>query len=162
MKSTLSTSLKTGFWLLVTIAASAISFAAGRSASQSEKGEQILNTSCMICHDLRPIQMQALDTEGWAKVVNAMVEKGAQVKTEDIPPLIEYLVQSYGPLPEGAGKKILLNKCTICHDLKRVKQHLSSPEEWAETLAAMLNEGASLSDEEFAVLLGYLARNFRQ
>ena len=116
----------------------------------------------MVCHDLRPIQVQALDTEGWAKVVNAMVEKGAQVKTEDIPPLIEYLVQSYGPLPEGAGKKILLNKCTICHDLKRVKQHLSSPEEWAETLAAMLNEGASLSDEEFAVLLGYLARNFRQ
>ena len=30
-----------------------------------------------------------------------------------------------------------------------------------ETLNAMLNEGASLSDEEFVVLLTYLARNFR-
>ena len=65
-------------------------------------------------------------------------------------------------LSESAGKQLILNKCTVCHDLKRVKQHLASPEDWADTLNAMLNEGLMLSDEEFATALRYLARNFRQ
>jgi len=153
---------KAGLWLWITAATAAIAFAGGQNASLSEKGERILNLGCMSCHDLRPIQTQALDSEGWTKIIDAMMEKGAQVKKEDIPDFIEFLVMSYGPLADGAGRKILLNRCTNCHDLKRVKQHLSSPEEWADTLVAMLNEGASLSDKEFAVLLGYLARNFRQ
>src|SRR5437867_5233182 len=153
---------KFGLWLSVTAVTGVIAFAAGQNANVSQKEERILNGSCMGCHDLRPIQTQALDAEGWTKLVSAMVEKGAQVQRKDVPDFVEFLVMNYGPLPEGAGKRILLNRCTLCHDLKRVRQHLSSPEEWADTLGAMLNEGASLTDEEFATLLGYLARNFKQ
>ena len=152
---------RTSLWLLATIATAAIAFSAGQEASSYNHGEQVFNASCMECHDLRPIQMQALDSDGWTKIVKAMIEKGAKVKADDVPSIVEYLVANHGPLPDGAGKPVLLNKCTSCHDLKRIKQHLASPEEWAETLNAMLNEGASLSDEEFVVLLTYLARNFR-
>jgi cytochrome c5 len=90
-----------------------------------------------------------------------MIDKGAEVKPADKPVLVEFLVRNHGPLPEGKGKDILLNTCTLCHDLGRVRAHTVSREEWEETLLAMLNEGAMLSDQDFPVLLNYLARNFK-
>jgi len=75
--------------------------------------------------------------------------------------LVDYLSRTYGPLPEGAGKKILLNTCTVCHDLTRVKRTALDPEGWQDLLGAMLNEGAMLSEQDFPVLLAYLARNFK-
>ncbi len=153
---------KTGLWMAATIAMAAFAFARGQDASQTEKAERILNNNCASCHDLRKIQTQALDEEGWTKIVNSMVEKGAKVPKDDIPVLIDYLVDTFGPLPEGKGKEIVLNKCTVCHDLKRIRQHLATPEDWADTLGAMENEGLMLSDEEFETVLRYLARNFRE
>jgi hypothetical protein len=91
-----------------------------------------------------------------------MVERGAPVDKEDIPLMVSYLVENFGPLPEGDGKQIVLNKCTVCHDLKRVRRHFATPEDWAETLGAMENEGLIITSEEFASVLRYLARNFRQ
>jgi hypothetical protein len=44
--------------------------------------------------------------------------------------------------------------------LRRVKLHFVNAEGWEETLVAMLNEGAQLSDRDFPVLLAYLAANF--
>jgi cytochrome c5 len=127
-----------------------------------DKGEQLQNAACLGCHDLRPIQTAAYDRGMWASVVDSMINKGAEVKDADKPVLIEYLVKSHGPLPAGTGQAILLNTCTVCHDLGRVKIHRVSRDEWEETLSAMLNEGAMLSDQEFAVLLNYLSKNFGQ
>ena len=153
---------KPGLWLcaaLVTTAVAAV--AAGQGTAQPAKGEQLMNGGCLTCHDLRPIQITALNNEGWQSVIGAMIEKGAEVAKPDIPLLAEYLATHYGPLPDGTGKKILLNTCTVCHDLSRVKRTAATREEWEEILGAMLNEGAMLSEEDFPVLLGYLARNFR-
>lgn len=136
-------------------------FAATRSVQQPDRGEQLVNGSCTSCHDLRPIQTQALDQAGWTANVQAMIEKGAMVNAEDIPLIVEYLVRNHGPLPDGPGKAIVLNTCTLCHDLRRVREHGATPEDWQETLIAMLNEGAMLSEEDFRVVLGYLARNFK-
>jgi len=149
-------------WAAATICTAALAFVWGQNPPDSDKAEKTLNSSCTGCHDLRPIQTQALDVEGWTKVVKSMIDKGAQVSDDDIPALVDYLADANGPLPDGAGKQLILQKCTVCHDLKRVKQHLASPEDWADTLNAMLNEGLMLNDEEFAVALRYLARNFRQ
>src|ERR1700704_5711822 len=124
----------------------AISFAQGQDEGIS-KGEQTLNANCTSCHDLRKVQTQALDAAGWTKIVNSMVEKGAKVQKDDIPMLVSFLEDNYGPLPDGPGKAIVLEKCTVCHDLKRVRQHLATPEEWADTLSAMGNEGLMLNDE---------------
>jgi cytochrome c5 len=126
----------------------------------ADKGEAIQNAACLGCHDIRPVQTAAYDRDGWTMVVDSMVQKGADVKDADKPVLIEYLFRNHGPLPEGKGKEILLNTCTVCHDLGRVRAHRVSPEEWEETLLAMLNEGAMLSDQDLPVLLNYLARNF--
>jgi cytochrome c5 len=134
---------------------------AARPVPQDETGERLVNRACTTCHDLRRIQTQALDADGWSAVIKTMIEKGATVTDADRPIILNYLVSNHGPLSEGAGKEILLNTCTLCHDLKRVKEHGATRQQWEETLQAMLNEGAPLSDEEFPVILAYLARNFR-
>ena len=151
-----------GVWLAATAMLAAIAFAASQDENSAKAAEKIVNTTCISCHDMRPIQTQALDADGWKKIVQSMIDKGATVDKGDIPMLVSFLEDNYGPLPEGNGKAILLEKCTVCHDLKRVKQHLASPEEWADTLTSMENEGLMLSQEEFGIILRYLARNFRQ
>lgn len=157
-----NTFVKTGLWVGATMICAAIAFAAGQDATEGSKAERIVNISCTTCHDLRKIQTQALDAEAWTKVVNSMIEKGAKVEKSDVPTLVNYLEDSYGPLPEGEGKAIVLNKCTVCHDLKRVRQHFATPEDWVDTLNAMQNEGLMISDDELLTVLKYLARNFRE
>lgn len=149
----------------IRLALAAALTAAGLSATaaqdtRAEPGEQLLYGSCLTCHDLRPIETRALDGDGWLKEVRSMIEKGAEIKADDEPVLVEYLVLHHGPLPDGPGKDVLLNVCTRCHDLQRVRRQRTTAEGWGETLSAMLNEGAELSDEDFPILLRYLARNF--
>ena len=49
----------------------------------------------------------------------------------------------------------------LLNEMDRIKEHRVSREEWEDTLQSMLNEGADLSDDQFAVVLNYLARNFK-
>ena len=115
----------------------------GRPPGQQEdKGEQILNGSCTTCHDLRLVEVQALDKAGWTSNVESMIQRGADVAPDDLPILIDYLVTNHGPLPDGPGKNIVLSICTMCHDLQRVRRNLATREEWEGTLGAMLNEGS--------------------
>src|SRR6476661_7311973 len=133
---------------------------AAAAAQNDEKGERLLNASCGGCHDLRPVQASARDRDGWNEVVQNMLQKGADVSDKDIPLLLDYLVEHYGPMPDGRGKDVVLSVCTMCHDLKRIRQGHRSPEEWMETLNSMLNEGAPLSDADYPVVLAYLSKNF--
>jgi hypothetical protein len=125
-----------------------------------ERGEQIVSAACMTCHDLRPIETQALDEAGWTKEVKSMIEQGAKVTAGEVPVLVEYLTRRHGPLPDGPGKEVLLDICTRCHDLQRVRRERNTAEGWLEILDAMLNEGAPLTEKDLPVLLRYLARNF--
>jgi len=129
-------------------------------AQRDDRGERVMNASCLACHDVRRIQVQAMDAEQWARTVDTMVGKGAKVSADDLPSLMDYLVQHHGPMPEGRGKAIVLNVCTMCHDLTRIRRGRRSAEEWEETLNAMLNEGAPLSDDAFPIVHAYLSRYF--
>jgi cytochrome c5 len=142
------------------VSAAADAAAPPAAAAQDDKGERILNVSCGGCHDLRPIQASAKDKEGWNEVVQNMLQKGADVADADMPVLLAYLVEHHGPMPDGRGKDVVLNVCTMCHDLSRIKRGQRSPEEWEETLNSMLNEGAPLSDADYPVVLQYLSKNF--
>jgi len=142
-------------------APAAVNASAKEAQGSSEAGERIMNASCVnACHDIRPIQTSAMTAEAWGKTVATMIEKGAKVSSEDVPVLVDYLASRHPPVPEGPGKEILLNICTMCHDLGRIRLGHRSPEEWEETLVSMLNEGAPLSDEQFPVIHAYLSRNF--
>jgi cytochrome c5 len=139
-----------------------VSAAARRQETATrERGEELVNTACTTCHDTRAVDTQALDEAAWTSEVKAMIEKGAQVKAADLPAVVDYLTRYHGPLPEGPGKEVVLNVCTQCHDLQRVRRERLSAEGWSEILLAMLNEGAPLTDKDFASVLRYLAKNFR-
>ena len=141
--------------------ASALAEAPDGLAQESEPGERVMNASCVgACHNVRPIQTAAMTPEAWGKTVATMIDKGAKVSKEDVPVLVSYLAEHHGPVPEGRGKEILLNVCTMCHDLGRIRLGHRSPEEWEETLVSMLNEGAPLSEEQFPIIHAYLSKNF--
>jgi cytochrome c5 len=142
------------------VLAASLAMAAGQDQPVPERGEQIMNAACSTCHDLRPIETQALDEAAWSKQVKAMLEQGAEVKADDVPVLVEFLARRHGPLPDGPGKDVLLNICTRCHDLQRVRRERNTAEGWLEILEAMLNEGAPLPEKDLPVLLRYLAKNF--
>ena len=130
-------------------------------AQESEPGERIMNASCVdACHSVRVIQTQAMTPEAWGKTVATMIDMGAKVSKENVPVLVQYLAQHHAPVPEGPGKQILLNICTMCHDLGRIRLGRRSTEEWEETLVSMLNEGAPLSEQDFPVIHAYLSKNF--
>src|SRR5215510_2873630 len=140
---------------------SALVYARTGIAQEADPGERMMNASCQTsCHNLRVIQTQAMDADAWTKTIGTMVDKGAKVSKDDIPRLARYLTEHYGPIPDGPGKEIVLNTCTMCHDLNRIKLGRRSTEEWEETLISMLNEGAPLSDEAFGVVHAYLSKNF--
>src|SRR6476646_2155187 len=111
--------VKTALWAALTISLAAIAFGAAQN-DDAAKAEKIVNTTCISCHDIRKIQTQALDAEAWKGVVETMIAKGATVEKNEIPMLVSYLEDNFGPLPECNGKQIVLQKCTVCHDLKRV------------------------------------------
>lgn len=149
-----------GLSVAISGAALVMALAATSGAQDTDPGERLMNSACQDCHNVRVIQVQAMDADGWTKRVSQEIEKGAKLSKEDAPTLIAYLVRAHGPLPDGPGKEVILNTCTQCHDLFRIKANRRAPEEWEETLVSMLNEGAMLNDEEFARVLRYLARNF--
>jgi len=152
---------KTILWAFATVCTAAVAFGAVQNATMTDaRGEQILNQSCSSCHELRNVDTQALDKDGWTKIVNTMIEKGATVKADDVPGFVDFLVRKHGPLPEGAGKKIMLNICTQCHELERIRMEAQDRDEWEQTLVSMQNEGAPLSDDDFPIILNYLVRYF--
>lgn len=141
--------------------ASVFAEATAELAQESDPGERIMNASCVgACHNVRVIQTAAMTPEAWSKNVATMIEQGAKVSKEDVPVLVNFLAQHHGPVPEGQGKAILLNICTMCHDLGRIRLGRRSSEEWEETLVSMLNEGAPLSEEQFPLIHEYLSKNF--
>jgi cytochrome c5 len=142
------------------VASIVLTVVATSRAQETDPGERLMNANCLGCHNARPIQVQAMDADGWTRQIAKEIERGAKVAKDDIPTLVKYLVQTHGPLPDGPGKDVLLNTCTMCHELFRIKFNRRSPEEWEETLVSMLNEGAPLSDEDFERVLRYLSRNF--
>jgi hypothetical protein len=157
--------LRLGLCLALILAVCAPAFTQSETArgqeSRTEAGEQILTTACLACHDHRPVDTQALDEPGWTKVVKAEVARGAKLKADDVPVLVDYLVKYHGPLPDGPGKELVLTICTQCHDLQRVRRERLTPEGWLEVLESMLNEGAPLSEKDLPEVLRYLARNFK-
>src|SRR5688572_4948095 len=167
---------KIGFILSASVAAVVLVLSAGASAREATAPatlaanrvqgtptlpEEMLQKNCQGCHDLRPIQTSAMNAEGWTKTIRTMIDdNGAEVREQDIPTLVKYLVQHHGPVPDGPGRKILLNTCTMCHDLGRIKTGRRSAEEWEETLISMLNEVAPLPDADLPVTHEYLSAHF--
>ena len=63
-------------------------------------------------------------------------------------------------LPEGDGKKLVVERCASCHDLKPVVGLKQSQSAWKELVVRMVGYGAQLDDREVGVATDYLTKNF--
>ncbi|WP_313806253.1 hypothetical protein [Sphingobium sp.] len=61
------------------------------------EGREVTATTCGACHSPVIITSKKLDGQGWAQIVDQMIDKGAQVQDQDYNTIVTYLAKSYGP-----------------------------------------------------------------
>jgi mono/diheme cytochrome c family protein len=63
------------------------------------RGKQIFDAKCLTCHEADLTEQQRLSRLGWTREVEKMRRWGAPVTDAEKEPLVDYLVQSFGPRP---------------------------------------------------------------
>lgn len=63
-------------------------------------------------------------------------------------------------LPEGAGKETVERACWLCHDFSEFPHVNYDREDWTAVVKTMVRGGAPLINEEIAVAIDYLSKNF--
>jgi competence ComEA-like helix-hairpin-helix protein len=63
-------------------------------------------------------------------------------------------------LPESPGKEAFTSICSQCHELDVITPEKRSEAAWKQTVAEMRDKGAAGSDQDFAAIVTYLAKNF--
>ena len=58
------------------------------------------------------------------------------------------------------GEVLLEARCTVCHNLDRVKTASKTLDGWASTVERMRGRGAELTDEEADILSEFLAETY--
>ena len=58
------------------------------------------------------------------------------------------------------GRKLVLDICTTCHEIDLITGQQLSREQWSTVIKGMISEGAVVTDEEFNLIVDYLAKNF--
>ena len=74
------------------------------AASSVERGKQVFENKCLLCHEVDLVEAQRLGKPGWTREVEKMVRWGAKVTDAEKEPLVDYLVSSYGPRPFAPKK----------------------------------------------------------
>lgn len=62
----------------------------------ADPGATVLQTRCVVCHDLRLIEQQRLDADGWRREVDKMIGWGAAVTESEKDALVVHLVRRIG------------------------------------------------------------------
>ncbi|MGH9559841.1 MAG: hypothetical protein ACRD3S_00170, partial [Terracidiphilus sp.] len=63
-------------------------------------------------------------------------------------------------MPEGEGKKIIVEQCELCHTLERVVTTHRGKDDWQAVIDLMVEQGATLSDQQAKTVVDYLAANY--
>jgi mono/diheme cytochrome c family protein len=71
------------------------------SALPDGKGKDVVINACSSCHSLDRITALRLSEEGWRNTLRQMIENGASLNSEDINPIVGYLVANFGASAAG-------------------------------------------------------------
>ena len=126
-------------------------------------GKKVVESVCASCHGLDVVTGKKLTQEEWRGVIFSMIDRGASLSKEETAKASAYLGRHFGKTaaakPDRA-RELVEDVCSLCHELARVKaQHLSK-EEWSDLIKGMLSEGAPVTDQETAMIVEYLTRNY--
>ncbi len=62
-----------------------------------DENKKVVERVCVDCHGAENFVKLHHDKDGWDKIVNEMVEKGAKGNDEDFDKVVAYLVKYFGP-----------------------------------------------------------------
>jgi competence protein ComEA len=63
-------------------------------------------------------------------------------------------------MPDGIGKDVTVRACGLCHDPRRAASVRLTRDGWATVIDGMIARGAKISEDEYPVVLDYLATHF--
>ena len=133
-------------------------------AATQDPGQVTLNRDCTTCHSLAEVTKFKgfYNRDQWADVVRTMRAYGAQLKDDEVPPLVDYLFKTYGKVetPAVDGKKLLESSCSGCHDLSLVTGLKLSKAEWQDQVDRMIGKGAPVEDAQIPALVDYLFKTY--
>ena len=118
-------------------------------------GRKTLETACVACHPADVVTQKRWSNQQWRDSVNAMIARGASLKERDKAELLEYLGRHF-----GKARGLFEDICSSCHSLERVAKRSLNKEEWSTFIKGMISEGNPVTDEEFGVIVDYLAENY--
>ena len=61
--------------------------------------------------------------------------------------------------PDAPGKEVAQKVCNTCHGAEVTLAKGRTRQQWGEVITSMVTRGAKASDQEFATVLDYLAKN---
>jgi cytochrome c5 len=132
--------------------------AAGQVQLPEGAGKKTVEAACVSCHGLDVVIDKKLSREAWQGVVQTMVGRGASLTKDEALDVVGYLAKNYGN--KERGRRLVEDVCTYCHTLAKLTGQELSKEEWRDLIKGMIFEGAPVTDEEFSVIVDYLAKNF--
>jgi mono/diheme cytochrome c family protein len=135
------------------------SASAGTPVSLPEgEAKPLVAAACTTCHSLDPIAARKRTREEWRTSVASMIQRGANLTTEQAASVVGYLTLNFGK--KDRARDLFEDSCSSCHSLARISDYALTKEEWREETKGMISEGTVLTDEELDLLLNYLAKNF--
>jgi len=121
-------------------------------------GRKIVESTCAACHGLDIVTSKSYSRQRWQSVVEEMIAQGAPLSKTEATRVVDYLAKHFGDQPKA--KQLFEEICSYCHELERVGRQALTREEWRGLIRGMVDEGAPVTDQEFSLILDYLAEHF--
>jgi cytochrome c5 len=121
-------------------------------------GRKTVERVCATCHELTVVTDKKLDREQWESIVNEMIGFGAKLSKSQASDVVNYLGRNFGK--KERGRELVEDVCTYCHGLDKLNGQALSKGEWRDLIKGMISEGAPVTDEEFSMIVDYLAKHF--
>ena len=130
----------------------------GATALPEGPARKTVERVCANCHELDVVTDKRLDRAQWQDIVNEMIGFGAKLSKSRAPDVVDYLAKNFGT--KDRGRELVEDVCTYCHSLQKLNGQELSKDEWRDLIKGMISEGAPVTDEEFALIVDYLAKHF--
>jgi cytochrome c5 len=122
------------------------------------EGRKIVEAVCGTCHGLEIVTSKNYSRERWSKVIEEMIAQGAPLRKAEAAKVVDYLSRNFGE--NDHAKELYEEICSYCHELERVTRQALTKEEWRGLIKGMVDEGAPVTDEEFSMIVDYLAKHY--
>ncbi len=140
-----------------------------RAQSQPEsmpagEGRSLVSGVCAGCHTLDRVLTLSNSRGEWERTVQDMVSRGAQISSQEVGAIVNYLVEHYGensrPVPGSpqAAEALFNSKCFQCHGDAMWKNVRRDRKEWTGIIYRMVGRGALFTAEEINAMAEYLAQ----